>query len=54
MPENIEPEETEVEETAEEAEVEAHAQSVLPLQGLGSPEADGLVSSSKSTFSVGC
>lgn len=54
MAENIEPQENDVEETeAEETEVEAHASAVLPLQGLGSPEADALVAG-KSTFSVGC
>ena len=52
MAENTEPqsENTEV----EEAEVEAHAASVLPLQGLGTPDADGLEAASKSTASIVC
>ena len=52
MAENTEPqsEETEV----EEAEVEAHAMSVLPLQGLGTPQAEGLVVADKSTSSIVC
>lgn len=51
MAENTEPqvEETEIEET----EVEAHAASVLPLQGLGSPEPEGVVAE-KSSLSIGC
>ena len=51
MAENTEPqaEETEIEET----EVEAHAASVLPLQGLGTPEPEG-IEASKSTASIVC
>lgn len=47
MAENTEP-------TADETEVEAHAESILPLQELSSPEPDGLVEAGKSTASIVC
>jgi hypothetical protein len=52
MAENTEPT---TDATEAEVEVEAHAESVLPLQGLVSPEdPDGLTASGKSTASIVC
>ena len=52
MAENTElqAEETEIEET----EVEAHAMLVLPLQGLGTPEPEGILDTNHSATSIIC